>query len=103
MRPVEEVTPRTEVDEAERLEVRDPARTECGLLSGGEPEKELRVVRNQVRRLDAGRLRHSLRQAPPGAKVAADETTANARRLEDLRPAEQRSLSVLDVRSDVAA
>ena len=83
VRPVQEVAARPEIHVAERFEVRDPARPERGLLGRGEPEEELRIVRDQVCALDTGRLCHALRQTRPGAKVAPDETTADARCAQD--------------------
>src|SRR5205807_7536000 len=82
-RPFVEVGARPEVDEAERLEIHDPARAETVLLGGRESEEELCRVGNQIRPGDAGREGDLLREAPPPAEPASDESLANACDVED--------------------
>src|SRR5207244_7987685 len=103
VRPVAEIASRTEIHVAERLEVRDPARSERSLLSRRETEEQLSVIGNQVRAVDPGGLCHSLRQARSGEKVATNEATPNARRVQDGRAEEQPTLAIFDVRASVAA
>ena len=99
VRAASEVAAPRQVDVAERLEVGDPRRPEPGTLGGGEAEKELRRVRDQLGARDAGGERHPLRQAacrpskpPPG------EALAHARHRERaLELGEDRLRALLDV------
>ena len=67
---------------SERLEVRDPRRAEAGFLRRGEAEEQLGGVWDEVGARNAGRERHSLRQAHAALEPAAREADPHARGLE---------------------
>ena len=82
---------------AEALEVRNPRRSERAALGRRKAEEELSVVGDRIGAGDPGRGRE------PFGKPGADETAANARRLEDaLQPCEQPLPRRRDMRPNVA-
>ena len=102
MRAVREVVGAAQVDEAERLEVRDLARPETGTLRRGEAEEELGRVRDQVGAGNACVHRHLFRKRHPAFEPAAREATAQARDLQQRRLAQPLD-GVVDVCTQVAA
>ena len=73
----------TEVDVAERLEVRDLRRAERRLRGRRESEEQLGRIGNQLRAGNPGRDRHLLRQASRSSEPASGEAFADARHPED--------------------
>ena len=92
-----------QVDEPERLVVRDQRRPEPRLLRRGEAEEELGGVRDEVGAGDAGRHRHPLRQALLAPEPSAREAAPDARRTEDAEVVEDRLARFVDAGAIVAA
>src|SRR5919109_3034056 len=97
VRPMTEVAG-AHVDEAERLEVRDPRLPLCVPLRRREPQEELRAVGDQLGALDACGERHLLRQATAAREPAALKALADARDAEEpVRRGEELLRTVGDV------
>ena len=97
MRAFPEVARVPEVDEPERLEVRDLPRPEGRLLRRGEPEEELRARRDQLGSGHPRGDRHLAGQRRPAVERASGEAPPQARHAEE--PARAQAVDrVVDVR-----
>src|ERR671911_84345 len=96
--------PVANVDEAERLEVRDPGLALRVALRRGEPEEELGALGDQVGALDAGRGGKLLWRPRPAGDPATLKALADARQVkETVRVGEERTGGVGDVLPLVAS